>query len=145
MTPTQINFRNARKLDDSAIAALAMAIVATLPTGVQSMRGLQKLIRCYMGQKITEVSINTDFKWQVEHVRACRVRVKEFLDEVRQSMKSVVSTAQTKYKICSECAKELPVGNFHMNNAEKDRLNRKCKECNIQSKLGCIEKSYITG
>ena len=87
MTHLQTHYKAARKLDDEAISALVAAIMPTLPTGLHNRRGIQKLVRCYFGQQITLVSIRTDFRCKDAQVLEYRARVREFLGEIKQSLK----------------------------------------------------------
>jgi hypothetical protein len=89
MTPLQTHYKAARKLDDEAIAALVTAIMQTLPTGLHNRRGIQKLVRVYFGQQITDVSIRTDFRCKQAGVEVYRAAVREFLCEIRASLKQV--------------------------------------------------------
>ena len=92
MTPLQISYKAARKLDEEAIAALVTAIMPTLPTGLHARRHMYRIMRNYMlpiGERATDRSLMTGTGWTMQQLQDYKARVFEFLVEIRASLKQV--------------------------------------------------------
>lgn len=66
-----------------AIQELTTIAVASLPTGVYSRRGIEKMVRIYFGQEISFVSVRKDLRTTKEVTMALNASVKESLRGIR--------------------------------------------------------------
>ncbi len=73
--------------DPEAFRQLAKIAVASLPTGVHSFRGIEKLVRIHFGQSISMVSVRTDLRCRNDQVKDYRVAVFRRMAEIRASLK----------------------------------------------------------
>jgi len=69
--------------DPDAFRALARVVIATLPTGVHSFRGIEKLVRIHFGHGISFVSVRTDLRCRNEQVKEYQQAVRESMAEIR--------------------------------------------------------------
>lgn len=61
---------------------LVRVVMAALPTGMHSRRGVEKLVRIYFGQDISLVSVRCDMKCGHARVNEYRDMVRKALDEI---------------------------------------------------------------
>ena len=76
--------------DSDSINLLVRSVAASLPTGVHSSRGIQKLIRNHFGQGISFISIRTDLRCKNVQVRAYQKAVREKMLEIRTSLEKAL-------------------------------------------------------
>lgn len=80
----QLAFVKAREtLDSESIDMITRAIIGTLPTGVHSRRGVQKLVRRELGQSISLVSVRTDLRCKMADCERYQGAVRSFMSKLR--------------------------------------------------------------
>lgn len=73
--------------DPESFRVLAKAAVASLPTGMHSFRGIEKLVRIHFGHGISMVSVRTDLRCRNDQLKDYRVAVFGCMAEIRAGLK----------------------------------------------------------
>lgn len=69
---------------------LRQVVAATLPTGVHSGRGIEKLIRIHFGVPISFVSVRTDLRCRNEQVEMYQQAVREAMHGIRERLRVIL-------------------------------------------------------
>jgi hypothetical protein len=87
LDPYQLAYYRAKTINDpEALRQLANIVLATLPTGMHSFRGIEKLVRIHFGHSISFISVRTDLRCTNKRVREYQQAVKVSMAAVRESL-----------------------------------------------------------
>lgn len=72
---------------------LVQVVIGTLPTGMYSRRGVEKLVRIYFGQKIGMAAVRRDMRCGIKRVNECRDLVYQTLSSIGRRADIAADTA----------------------------------------------------
>lgn len=80
--------------DPEAFRQLAKIAVASLPTGMHSFRGIEKLVRIHFGHSISMISVRTDLRCRNYQLKDYRMAVFKSMAEIRAGLKIALEKSQ---------------------------------------------------
>ena len=87
LDPYEDAFLKAKTMRDSdSVVLLSRVVIASMSSGTYSQCGIRKLIRIYMGQGISFVSVRKDLRCTNDQVTVYQEAVRKAMDEVRNRL-----------------------------------------------------------
>lgn len=83
-------YRAATVRDDQSFQLLAKSVIASLPSGMYSSRGIEKLVRIYFGSGISFISVRADLRCSNDQVQAYQKSVREAMTRMCDSLVSEI-------------------------------------------------------
>lgn len=71
-----------------AYRALALVVHATLPTGVYSQRGIEKIVKVYFGTVIGDAAMRTDLRCTQRKLEDYKLQVRTSMNEIRIGLRA---------------------------------------------------------